>query len=181
MHHIICGHHHFSFFAFLAPLGQNCIQLLFRLLLSVTQPGGFLKILRLDCGFLFKPDLFDFLLDFLNVRRPCHGVDARARAGFIHDIDRFIWKKTSGNITVGKSDGGLERFVGQFGLVMRFVFWAQTLQDLDCLIDGWCIHFYRLETALERRIFFDVFTILVHRRRAHALQFAPAKRGFDNV
>jgi len=38
-----------------------------------------------------------------------------------------------------------------------------------------------LETALERRVFFDVFAILVQGRGAHAMQFAARQRRLQHV
>ena len=64
---------------------------------------------------------------------------------------------------------------------MGLVFRTQTLQDLNRFIDGRCIDLYSLETAFERRVFLDVLAVLVHRRRADALQFTPAQRGLDDV
>ena len=181
VHHVVRCHHYFFLFALLTPFAQNCFELFLGLFFSVAKRGGLFEVLRFNRRLLFKANLFDFLLYLLDIGRPRHGVDARACAGFIHYIDRFIGEKASGNITVGKSDCCLERFVGKFRLVMGLVFRAQTFQDLDGFIDGWRIDLYGLETALERCVFLDVLAVLVHRGRADALQFAPAQRGLDDV
>ena len=73
---------------------ENALQLFLGLLFLVAQRGGFFEILRLDRGFLVDADLFDLLFDFLDVGRPRHGVDARARTGFIHHVDRLVRQKT---------------------------------------------------------------------------------------
>jgi hypothetical protein len=174
VHHVVARDHDFFLFALLAPFAQNFIELFFCLLLSVAKGGGFLEILRLDRCLLFQTDLFDFLLDLLNIRRPRHGVDPRPRAGFVHDINRLVGQKASGDITIGKSDCGLERFIGKFRFVMGLVFRAQTFQDLDCFIDSRRIDLYGLETAFERGVLLDIFAVFVHRRCANALQFAAA-------
>ena len=40
---------------------------------------------------------------------------------------------------------------------------------------------HRLETAFERRVFFDVLAVFVERRRAHAAQFAARELRFHDV
>ena len=181
MHHVVRRDEHLLFFALLAPFVQNGVEFFLRLLFLVAQRGGFFEILRFDCRFLFNPDLFDFFFDFLYVGRTRHRVDARARSGFVHHVDGFIGQKTAGDVTLGKFDRSFERFVGKLGFVMRFVFRAQTFQNLDRLIDGRGIDLHRLEAALERSVLLDVLAILVHRRRADALQLAAAQGGLDNV
>ena len=64
---------------------------------------------------------------------------------------------------------------------MRFIFWPQAFQNLDCFIDSRRIDLHRLKTTLERGIFLDVLAIFVHRRRADALQFTAAQSRLDNV
>ena len=142
---------------------------------------GFFEILRLDCAFLFQPNLFNLFLDVLHVGRARHGVDAGTRAGLVHHINRFVRKKSSGDVTIGKSDGRLQRFIGEFRFVVRLVFRTQPFQDLNSFIDRRRINLYRLETPFQRCVFLDVLAIFVHRRGADALQFATAQRGFDDV
>ena len=64
---------------------------------------------------------------------------------------------------------------------MRFIFWPQPFQNLDCFIDSGRIDLNCLETTLERGILLDVLAIFVHRRRANTLQFAAAQSRLDNV
>ncbi len=181
VHHVVAGHEHFLFFALLAPFRQNRIEFLFGLLFLVAQRRGFFEILRLDRGFLFQPNLLDLLLDFLHVRRTRHRVDARARAGFVHHVDRLVGQKAAGDVALGKFDRGLERFVGQLRFVVRFVFRPQTLQNLNRLFDRRRIDLHGLESAFERGVLLDVLAILVHRGRADALQFTAAQSGLDDV
>ena len=181
MHHVVACDHHFFLFALLPPFVQNCVELFFCLLLSVTKRGGFFKILCFDRCLLFKTDLFDFLLNLLNIGRSRHGVDVRPRARFVHDIHGFVGEKTSRDITIGESDRGLERFIGEFRFVVGLVFRAQSFQDLDRFVHGRCIHLYGLETAFQRGVLLDIFAVFVHCRRADTLQFPTAERRFDDV
>ena len=142
------------------------------MLLAVAKRGSLFKVLRLNRRFLFQPNVFDFLLDFLNIRWPRHGVDARPGPGFIHHIDCFVGQETASDVTVGKSNRGLERFVGEFRFVMRLVFRTQTFQNLDRFIDCRSIDLHRLETAFQRGVFLDVLAIFVHGRGSNTLQLS---------
>ena len=181
MHHVVCRYDHFFLFALLAPLVQNGIELLFGLLLAITKRGSFLKILRFDCRFFFKANIFNFLLDLLNIRRTSHRVDARARTGFIHDVDCFVGKETSGDVAIGESDRGLECFIGEFCLMMGLVFRAQPFKNLDRLVDRGRIDFHGLEATFKSGVFLDVFTVFVHCRRTDALQFPTTQSRLNDV
>src|SRR6266496_3798645 len=181
VHHVVRGYHDLFFFPLLTPFVENGIEFFLCLLLFVAQRGSFLKILRLNRSFLFHPDLFYFFLDVLHIRRAGHGIDPGARAGFIHHIDGLVWKKASRDIAIRKSDGSLQRFVGELCFVVRLVLGSKTFQDLNGFINRRRIYFYRLETPLQRCVFLDVLTVLVHGGRADTLQFATTQSWLDNV
>ena len=65
--------------------------------------------------------------------------------------------------------------------MVRLILRAQTLQDLDGLVDARRVHLDGLETAFQCGVLFDVLAVLVEGRRADALQFATAERGLDDV
>ena len=175
------GHHDFFFFALLAPLVENGIELFLRLFLLVAEGCGFFEILCLNSAFFFQPNFFYFFLDIFHIRRPRHGVDAGTRAGLIHYVDRFVGKKSSRDISIRKSDGGLQRLIGKFCFVVRLVLGSETLQDLNGFINSRRIDLYRLKTALQRCVFLDVLAVFVHRGRADTLQFTTTQRRLDNV
>ena len=181
VHHVVRGHEHFLLFPFLTPAGQNTVELLLRLLFFVPKSGGFLEILGLDRRLFFDANVFDFLFDFLDIRRSRHRVDPRTRASFIHDVNRFIWKKTTRDITLGKFHGGFERFVSQLRLVVRFVFRAQPFENQNCFFDRGRVDFHCLKTTFQGRVFFNILAIFVQRRGTDALQFAAAQGGLDDV
>ena len=181
MHHVVRRDHDLFLFTLLPPLAQNCVELFFRVFLCVPERSRFFKILRLDRTFFFQPDTFNFLLDLFNIGWARHRIDAGARPGFIHDVDGLVRKKAAGDVTIRKSDRGLERFIGEFCLVVRLIFRTQTFQNLDCFIHRGRIDFYRLEAAFERGVLLDVFTVLVHGRCADTLKFSATQGGFDDV
>ena len=170
-----------SFFPLLPPLRQNRVELFLGLFFLVPQPGRFLEILRLDRAFFFPANDFDFFFDFFHVGRSRHRVDARARAGLVHHVNRFVRQKSSGDVTLGKFHRRLERFVGQLRLVMRFVFRPQSFQNLDRFFNRRRIHFHGLESSLQGRVFLDVLAIFVQGGGAHTLQLAPAQGRLDDV
>ena len=181
VHHVVGRHHDFFFFALLAPLVENGVELFLGLLLLVAEGCGLFEILRLDSSFLFQPNFFYVFLDILYIGGPRHGVDPCTRTGLIHYIDGLVGKKSSCDIPIRKSDGGLERLVGEFCLMVRLVLGSKTFQDLNGFINRGRIDLYRLETPLQRRVFLDILAVFVHRGRADTLQFATTQRGLDNV
>ena len=133
------------------------------------------KSWALIARFLVALDVLDLRLDVLHFRRAGHGADARARAGFVHDVDGLVGQKAAGEVAVGKLDGGLDGLVGDLGLVVRLVFGAQALEDQDGFLDGRGLDHDRLEAAFERGVLLDVLAVFVERGRADALQFAAAR------
>ncbi len=143
--------------------------------------AAFSKSCALIAASFVDANLLDLVLDLLHVRRTRHGADARARAGFVHDVDRLVRQEAAGDVTVGKLHRHLERFVGELRLVVRLVLRAQTLQDQNRFLHSRRLDLHRLETALERGVLLDVLAVLVQRRRADALQFPAAERRLDDV
>ena len=86
-----------------APFGQDALQLVLGLLFLVAQGGGLFEILGLDRGFLAAADFLDLVLDLLHVGRAGHRADARARAGFVHHVDRLVGQETAGEIAVARA------------------------------------------------------------------------------
>ena len=64
---------------------------------------------------------------------------------------------------------------------MRFVSFLEAAQYGDRVLDGWLTNIHRLETALKRRILFDVQPILIERGRAHHAQLPSREERFEHV
>ena len=135
----------------------------------------------LDGSLFVEADSFDFGFDVFDIRRAGHRSDAGARTGFVHEVDRLVGQKASGEVAVGEFGSGFERLVEELGLVVRLVFWTDAMKNLDRLIDCGGFHFDLLKTALESGILFDVFAEFVKRCRSDALHFATTEGGFDDV
>jgi|GEM_PF-5686136 len=64
---------------------------------------------------------------------------------------------------------------------MQFVFFLQAAQDRDCVLDIGLVDKDRLEAPRQRRVLFDIFPVLVERRRADAVKVAARQRGLQQV
>ena len=181
MHHVLIGYDDFLLLALFTPFSQNLLQLIFGLLLGVPECCGLLKILSLDRPFFVRPDFIDFNLDILHIRRTGHGADPGTGSGFIQYVDGFIWQKATSEITIRKFNRCLNRFIGKDRLVVHFILWLEPFQNKNCLIHSRRLDFHTLEPTLQSRVFFNIFAIFVQRSCANALEFTPAKSGFNNV
>ena len=65
--------------------------------------------------------------------------------------------------------------------MMRLVSVFQPAKNRQRVLDARLGDRNRLEPSFERRVFFDIFAVLVERRRADALHFAARKRRFQEV
>ena len=73
---------------------------------------------------------------------------------------------------MGQRRGGDECLVVDLDAMKDFVALFESAENGNGVFDGRLIHLDRLEPALERRIFFDVFPVLVQSRRADAVKFS---------
>ena len=65
--------------------------------------------------------------------------------------------------------------------MVRFVPVAQAIEDGQRFLRCRFTDHDRLEPALQRRVLFDVFPVLVQRRRADALDLTPGQRRFEDI
>ncbi len=65
--------------------------------------------------------------------------------------------------------------------VMNLVAFLQSAQDGNSILDGRLLDQNRLETALQRRVFFDVLAIFIQRCRADTAQFAARQSRFEHI
>ena len=178
VHHVVGAHENFLLLPLFAPTVQNPLEFILGLLLLVAERRRLFEILRLDRGFLFHADLLDLALDFLHIRRTRHRVDAGPRAGFVHHVNRLVRQESAGDVAIGKFNRQLERFIGQLGFVMRFVFRAESFQNLNRFIHRGRFHFHGLEAALRAprpsRCTCDIRSASSRRRTAARRGLTPA-------
>ena len=91
----------------LAPGGEGLLEAVLGLLLIVAQGGGFLKILRLDRGFLLAPDPVDLGFEVLGGRRLGHRADPGTGTCLIHDVDRLVGQEAAGQVAIRELGSGL--------------------------------------------------------------------------
>ena len=65
--------------------------------------------------------------------------------------------------------------------MMVLISLPQTLQDLYRLLWLWFFHYNRLETSLQRRIFFDILAIFTDRSRPNQLNLTTGKCRLQNI
>ena len=122
-----------GFLGFLAPFARHGFLLLLEFVGLVAEMGGLLEVLLGDRRFLFLVELLDLGVEFLQIRRPGHGLEPNAGAGLIDHVDRLVRQAAAGDVAIGKLDRRLQRLILDLDAVMGFVTVAQTLEDLDRL------------------------------------------------
>ena len=120
----------------------------------------------------FEPvQLFRFRVD----------LDADAARGLVHEVDGLVRQLSIGDVAVRQRGRGDDRGIGDLHAMVHLVALFQPAQDGDGVRDVGLIDQDLLKTPLERRVFFDVFTIFVERRRTHAVQLATRQRRLQHV
>ena len=163
------------------PRAEDGFHFVLRVLFLVAHGGGPLEILFLDGLFLLGLDVLDLALDILQFRRAGHGANARAGTGLVHQVDGLIGQKAIRDVAIRHVDRRSHSAVGDLGFVMLLILGTKPFQDGDGVLNGRSLDFYALETAFQRGVLLNIFTILVKRRRADALHLTAAEGGLDDV
>ncbi|VEH93125.1 Protein of uncharacterised function (DUF3170) (plasmid) [Tsukamurella tyrosinosolvens] len=157
------------------------------LLLLVAQRRGLLEVLLVDRRFLLATRVGDLVVEGAQVRRRGHPADAHARARLVDEVDRLVRQEAVVDVPVRQGGGGDQRAVRDGDAVVRLVPVAQTLEDLDGVLDARLAHLDGLEAALQRGVLLDVLAVLVEGGRADGLQLAAGqlrledRRGVDRA
>ena len=125
--------------------------------------------------------LRDAPLDLVDFNRHAVDFDAQPRRGFIHQIDGFVRQKTVGDVAVRQNGRRDNSGVGDAHSMMHFVFFLQSAQDGDGVFHRRLADKDGLETALQRRVFFDVLFVFVERGGADAAQFPAGEGRLEHV
>ena len=102
-------------------------------------------------------------------------------AGFIHQVDGLIGQETVGDIPVGQGGRRNQRAILDFHAVEHLVPFLQATQDGDGVLHAGLIDHDRLETTLQGRVLLDIFTVLIQRGGADAVQLAAGQHGLQQV
>ena len=65
--------------------------------------------------------------------------------------------------------------------MVRFIIGAKSLQNLQRFRLSGFLHLHRLESSLERSVFFNIFSVLVDRGRSDHLYLASGQRRLQNI
>ena len=152
-----------------------------QLLLLVAQCGGALEVLRFYSFLLVGADSFNPILGVAQVRRGSLRRDTLLRRGFIDKVNRFIRQIAVVYIPLRQRNRGVDCLVCDFDLVVRFISVAQTDEYLHRFVSGRFADHYRLKTAFERRVLFNVRTVFVDCRRADHLYLTAGERRLQYV
>ncbi len=146
-----------------------------QLLFLIAQPRRLLEVLRVDGAFLLPARIGDLVVEFAQVRRGGHATDAHARTGLVDQVDRLVRQEPVVDVAVGQRRGGNQGAIGDGDPVVRLVAVAQTLEDVDGVLDRRLTDLHRLEPALQGGILLDVLAVLVEGGRTDGLQFAAGQ------
>ena len=141
----------------------------------------FLVVALLTCIFFVCANDFELLFQRTNLFRHAEHIDADFCCCFVEQVDGFVRQKAVHNEAVRQAHRCFYGFVADRQVVMRLIAVAQTLQHGN---SGWHIRLFdkdRGEATLQRRIFFDVFAILIERRCTDDLHFAACERWLEHI
>ena len=158
---------------FLGALLKQCALL-------VAEATSFFEALVFDGLLLCRLHFFDLVLDFFQVGRRLHALDAQTAARFVDEVDRFVRQVAVRDVAVGHVRCGDECLVGDGHSVVTLVLVADALQDFDGVRHRRFVDLHRLEPALERRIFLEVLAVLIKRGGADGLQLAACEHGLQD-
>ena len=137
--------------------------------------GFLLQRLALDL------ELHDAAIEF--VQRLGLAIDghAQARRRLVHQIDGLVGQEAVGDVAVGKRCRAHQGRIGNADAVMQLVFFLEAAQDRDGVFHRRFVDEHRLEATGQGRVLFDIFAVLVQRRRAHAMQLAARQSGLEQI
>ena len=125
--------------------------------------------------------LHDFTPQFIQFCR--HGIQFRfdQRTRFIHQIDCLVRKETVGKITIRKHRRADQCSIHDFDAVIDLIPLFQPTQNGYGILYGRLFYQHRLETPLQRGIFFNILTVFIQSGSADAMQFPPRQHGLEHI
>ena len=155
-------------------LGKRC------LLLGKLFLDGLESLFREVVGLLPERRRLDFELHtaavhLIELRRQRIELGLNHCAGFIDQIDCLVGQEAVGDIAVREHGRADQRAVLNLHMVVVLIALFQAAENRNRILYGRLIHENRLETPLERRILFNVLSVLVKGRRTDAVELAARK------
>ena len=106
---------------------------------------------------------------------------AAAGTGLIQQVDGLIRQETVGDIALGQRDRAAHDGFTHLYMVVRLIILADARDNSRSIVDGRLLDLHRLETALQRLVFLNVFAVFCKRRRADDLNLPPGERRLKDV
>ena len=114
----------------------NCANFGFDGHFPIAQFAGFVKVLRTHRFVFIFEDLAQFLVKFFSCGGQL-GVDqAHSGTSFVYQVNCFVWEEAVGDVPVREFGCGFQGRVQDFQLVVLFVAFPQTEENLDRLVNG---------------------------------------------
>ena len=147
----------------------------------VAHEGSPLVILFFDEVPFFRSKFFDAPFHFRKLCGFRFFLYFFCRARFVEYVDRFIGKKALGDITSGKFDDSRNHIVIEYDAVKILIAFFYPFEYAHRVVIRRFFDFYRLETAFERGILFNVAAVFFCRRRTDDLYLAPSQCGLEHI
>ena len=160
------------FFTCFAPVFEHLLFLCPEFAFAVAERGGVFIFLFRNGGFLFAGKRIQLRINGGNIRRFGRIHDPGARTGFVHHVNGFVRQITSGNITFGKTDRRRQSRIRVLDLMMFFICFPQTLQNLNGVFRGGRFDDDGLEAAFQSGVLFNPLAVFIHGGGSDTLQFA---------
>ena len=178
---VLLRHRQFSVAAPFFKTCPGCFQLLFHLSLLFLNSACLLEISVFNRLLFFFQKPFVFFLIFLQRFRNLETAELYPRCRFIHQVNGFVRQKAVVDIAGAHLHRCIQRSVTDLHAMVALIVRAHSFEDLLCLFLCRLFHGHRLETAFQRRIFFNIFPVFFQGRRSDQLDLASGERRFQNI
>lgn len=169
---------------FVLPVSLHLVQLLVEpaegfVELFEPVPGG--RVGLLFQGLAFDLDLGDLSLDLIDFRGEAVDFDPELGSALVDQVDGLVRQETVGDVPLGQGRRRHDGRIGDPDAVVHLVFLLESPEDRDGVLHRGLFGENRLESALQRGIFFDVLTILVEGGGPHTAQRPPGQGRLEHI
>ena len=161
--------------------GARLLAQLSELRFDLLQPLARVRVGLLQQRLALDLQLQDAPLDFVNFHRQRINLHAQAGRSLVNQVDGLVREKAIGDVAVRERRRGQDGRVFDAHAVVYFVALLEPAQDGDGIGHRGFGNQHGLEAPLERRVFLNVFAILVQRSGADGAQFAARQRRLEHV
>ena len=157
------------------------LQVLARLHFLLAVELRLLEVLLRDGALHLLDGDADAAVDLAELLAVARLAQLRARARFVHEVDRLVGQEPIGDVAAGLVDRRFDRLARVLDVMEALVAILDAHQDFDRFLLARRIDLDRLEAALERAVLLDVLPVFGRRGRADAADFAARERRLQDV